>query len=241
MSNYDQITDKFEAMHLKEDLIRGVFASGFNCPSAVQQRAIMPIIEGKDVIAQVQSNTGETAAFAISCLQMIDIETRQCQAIILASTRELALLTLNVMKGLSRFMEGLETCACVGGAKIQDSVAALKAGCHIVVGTPGRVQNMLQSKALKTDNLKLIVLDDADELFSLGYNDQIHGILQLLPQPTQVVLSSATMPQDVLDITTKFMRDPVSILVKEPTLEGMKQFYVSLPAHKEILHHSYRS
>ncbi|KJR85801.1 translation initiation factor 4A [Sporothrix schenckii 1099-18] len=207
-SNYDETVDSFDDMNLKADLLRGVYAYGFERPSAIQQRAIMPVIKGHDVIAQAQSGTGKTATFSISVLQKIDPNIKQCQALILAPTCH----------------------ACIGGTSVRDDMKALQDGPQVVVGTPGRVHDMIQRRFLKTDAMKMFVLDEADEMLSRGFTEQIYDIFQLLPQSTQVVLLSATMPQDVLEVTTKFMRDPVRILVKkdELTLEGIKQFYIAV-------------
>ncbi|KAF2682676.1 P-loop containing nucleoside triphosphate hydrolase protein [Lentithecium fluviatile CBS 122367] len=124
----------------------------------------------------------------------------------------------------------IECHACIGGTSVRDDMKALQDGPQVVVGTPGRVQDMIQRRVLKTDHMKMFVLDEADEMLSRGFTEQIYDIFQLLPQSTQVVLLSATMPQDVLEVTTKFMRDPVRILVKkdELTLEGIKQFYIAV-------------
>lgn len=154
---------------------------------------------------------------------------KACQALILAPTRELAQQIQKVVVAIGDFM-GIECHACIGGTNVRDDMKALQDGPQIVVGTPGRVQDMIQRRVLKTDNMKMFILDEADEMLSRGFTEQIYDIFQLLPQSTQVVLLSATMPQDVLEVTTKFMRDPVRILVKkqELTLEGIKQFYIAV-------------
>ncbi|KAM5514717.1 ATP-dependent RNA helicase eIF4A (DEAD/DEAH box helicase) [Fusarium oxysporum f. sp. phaseoli] len=229
-SNYDETVDSFDDMNLKSELLRGVYAYGFERPSAIQQRAIMPVIKGHDVIAQAQSGTGKTATFSISVLQKIDTNVKQCQALILAPTRELAQQIQKVVVAIGDFMQ-IECHACIGGTSVREDMKALQDGPQVVVGTPGRVQDMIQRRFLKTDSMKMFVLDEADEMLSQrGFTEQIYDIFQLLPQSTQVVLLSATMPQDVLEVTTKFMRDPVRILVKkdELTLEGIKQFYIAV-------------
>ncbi|KAF7193943.1 ATP-dependent RNA helicase eIF4A [Pseudocercospora fuligena] len=228
-SNYDETTDSFDAMNLKSELLRGVYAYGFERPSAIQQRAIMPVIKGNDVIAQAQSGTGKTATFSISVLQKIDPNIKACQALILAPTRELAQQIQKVVVAIGDFMQ-IECHACIGGTSVRDDMKALQDGPQVVVGTPGRVHDMIQRRVLRTDSMKMFVLDEADEMLSRGFTEQIYDIFQLLPQSTQVVLLSATMPQDVLEVTTKFMRDPVRILVKkdELTLEGIKQFYIAV-------------
>ncbi|KAK7522872.1 P-loop containing nucleoside triphosphate hydrolase protein [Phyllosticta citriasiana] len=228
-SNYDETTDSFDSMNLKAELLRGVYAYGFERPSAIQQRAIVPVIKGHDVIAQAQSGTGKTATFSISVLQKLDANLKECQALILAPTRELAQQIQKVVVAIGDFMN-IDCHACIGGTSVREDMKALQSGVQVVVGTPGRVQDMIQRRVLRTDSMKMFVLDEADEMLSRGFTEQIYDIFQLLPQSTQVVLLSATMPQDVLEVTTKFMRDPVRILVKkaELTLEGIKQFYIAV-------------
>ncbi|KAI0723799.1 DEAD-domain-containing protein [Cerioporus squamosus] len=227
-SNWDQIVDNFDNMELKPELLRGIYAYGFERPSAIQQRAIVPVIKGHDVIAQAQSGTGKTATFSISILQKLDPNVKGTQALILAPTRELAQQIQKVVVALGDYMN-IECHACVGGTNVREDMAKLQEGVQIVVGTPGRVFDMINRRALRTDTIKIFCLDEADEMLSRGFKDQIYEVFQLLPQDTQVVLLSATMPADVLEVTKKFMRDPVRILVKrdELTLEGIKQFYIA--------------
>lgn len=229
VTNYDEVVDSFDALNLKENLLRGIFGYGFEQPSSIQQRAILPVVKGHDVLAQSQSGTGKTATFAISVLQNIDTSIKQTQALILAPTRELALQIQKVVLALGDFLK-VQCHACIGGTNLQDDMIALKEGVHVVVGTPGRVNDVILRRNLRTDHIKMFVLDEADEMLSRGFKAQIYDIFQLLPTNIQVVLLSATMPASVLDVTTKFMRDPVRILVKkdELTLEGIRQFYVSV-------------
>lgn len=206
-----------------------LFLSSFERPSSIQQRAILPVVKGHDVIAQAQSGTGKTATFSISALQKLDLANPQCQALILAPTRELAQQIQKVVIALGDFMK--VTChACIGGTNVRDDMKILGDGAQVVVGTPGRVFDMINRGALKTDHMKMFILDEADEMLSRGFKDQIYDVFQRLPPSTQVVLLSATMPTEVMEVTTKFMRDPIRILVKkdELTLEGIKQFYVAV-------------
>merc|ERR1711933_257768 len=137
-SNYDKVTDNFDDMSLREDLLRGIYAYGFEKPSAIQQRAILPCIDGKDVIAQAQSGTGKTATFSIAILQQIDISLNSTQALVLAPTRELAQQIQKVVLALGDYL-GAHCHACIGGTLVRDDIAKLSQGCHVVVGTPGRV------------------------------------------------------------------------------------------------------
>jgi translation initiation factor 4A len=228
-SNWDEIVDNFDNMNLSPELLRGIYAYGFERPSTIQQRAILPVIKGHDVIAQAQSGTGKTATFSISALQKLDLSNPQCQALILAPTRELAQQIQKVVIALGDFMK-VQCHACIGGTNVREDMKILEAGAQVVVGTPGRVFDMINRGALKTDHMKMFILDEADEMLSRGFKDQIYDVFQRLPPSTQVVLLSATMPAEVMEVTTKFMRDPIRILVKkdELTLEGIKQFYVAV-------------
>ncbi|KLO19870.1 ATP-dependent RNA helicase FAL1 [Schizopora paradoxa] len=219
----------FDEFGLKEDLLRGIYAYNFEKPSAIQQRAILPIVNGRDVIAQAQSGTGKTATFSIASLQSTDITLRETQVIILAPTRELATQTQSVILALGDYMN-VQCHACIGGTSIGEDIRKLEHGQHIVSGTPGRVFDMIRRRAMRTRNVKMLILDEADELLNQGFKNQIYDIYRYLPPATQVVILSATLPYDVLEMTTKFMTDPVRILVKrdELTLEGIKQFFVAV-------------
>ncbi|XP_042911685.1 eukaryotic initiation factor 4A-I isoform X2 [Parasteatoda tepidariorum] len=228
-SNWEYVVDNFDDMNLREELLRGIYAYGFEKPSAIQQRAIIPCIKGLDVIAQAQSGTGKTATFSIAILQKIDTSLRECQALILAPTRELAQQIQKVVIALGDYMNA-QCHACIGGTNVREDIRKLEMGVHVVVGTPGRVFDMISRKALRTDHIKIFVLDEADEMLSRGFKDQIYDVFTTLNSSIQVILLSATMPVDVLEVTKKFMREPVRILVKkeELTLEGIKQFYISV-------------
>jgi translation initiation factor 4A len=177
----------------------------------------------------VSTTQGKTATFAIGTLAKLDPKLRECQSLILAPTRELAQQIHKVVIALSDYMD-LQVHVCVGGTAVRDDIRTLQGGVHIVVGTPGRVYDMINRRALRLDSIRQFFLDEADEMLSRGFKDQIYDIFKFLPESVQVCLFSATMPLDVLEVTQKFMRDPVRILVKkdELTLEGIKQFYVSV-------------
>ncbi|XP_043275766.1 eukaryotic initiation factor 4A-I [Venturia canescens] len=226
-STWEEVVDNFDDMNLKEELLRGIYAYGFEKPSAIQQRAILPCVKGLDVIAQAQSGTGKTATFSISILQQIDTTVHECQALILAPTRELAQQIQKVVIALGDFMNA-QCHACIGGTNVREDMRKLELGVHVVVGTPGRVYDMISRRALRTNFIKLFVLDEADEMLSRGFKDQIQDVFKLLPNEVQVILLSATMPNDVLEVSKLFMRSPITILVKkeELTLEGIKQFFI---------------
>ncbi|KAJ6700917.1 RNA HELICASE [Salix koriyanagi] len=226
---YEEVFETFDSMGLQENLLRGIYAYGFEKPSAIQQRGIVPFCKGLDVIQQAQSGTGKTATFCSGILQQLDYGLVQCQALVLAPTRELAQQIEKVMRALGDYL-GVKVHACVGGTSVREDQRILQAGVHVVVGTPGRVFDMLRRQSLRPDYIKMFVLDEADEMLSRGFKDQIYDIFQLLPSKVQVGVFSATMPPEALEITRKFMNKPVRILVKrdELTLEGIKQFYVNV-------------
>ncbi|AGO12809.1 AaceriACR253Cp [[Ashbya] aceris (nom. inval.)] len=232
-TNYDKIVHKFDELKLKEVLLRGIYGYGFVDPSAIQQRAILPIIEGHDVLAQAQSGTGKTGTFSIAALQRIDESIKAPQALILAPTRELALQIQKVVMALALHMD-VKVHSCIGGTDPREDAEALRAGAQIVVGTPGRVFDMIERRNLKTDHIKMFILDEADEMLSSGFKEQIYKIFTMLPPTTQVVLLSATMPKEVLDVTDKFMNKPVRILVKKDalTLEGIQQYYINVESEE---------
>lgn len=214
---------------MRDDLLRGIYAFGFEKPSAVQQRAIVPIIGGRDVIAQSQSGTGKTATLSIASLHILDTKVRECQVLILSPTRELAQQIEKTAKTLGDYMNVVTHC-CIGGKSIGEDIRKLDNGVHLVSGTPGRVFDMIKRRNLRTRSIKMFILDEADEMLSQGFKEQIYDVYRYLPPATQVVLTSATLPNEVLEMTTKFMTDPVRILVKrdELTLEGIKQFFVAV-------------
>lgn len=214
---------------MREDLQRGIYAYGFEKPSAIQQRAIIPIIKGRDVIAQAQSGTGKTATFSISCLQLIDTNLRDPQALVLSPTRELAQQIQKVLLAMGDYMS-VQCHACIGGTNLGEDIRKLDYGQHVISGTPGRVFDMIKRRSLRTRSIKLLVLDEADEMLNKGFKEQIYDVYRYLPPAIQVVLLSATLPHEILEMTNKFMTEPIRIIVKrdELTLEGLKQFFVAV-------------
>lgn len=230
-STWDEVHETFDDMNLTTKLVRGIYGYGFEKPSSIQQRAIVPCIKGHDVIAQAQSGTGKTATFAISILQSIDTNDKNVQALVLAPTRELANQIIKVITALGDYMD-VACYACIGGTNVRAEIKSLKEnGYQVIIGTPGRVLDMIANRrAIDTSKIKMFVLDEADEMLSKGFKDGIYDIFRELPGNIQVVLLSATMPDEVLEVTKRFMRNPVTILVKrdELTLEGIRQFFVDV-------------
>eukprot|EP01103_Thecamoeba_quadrilineata_P015284 TRINITY_DN4780_c0_g1_i1.p1 TRINITY_DN4780_c0_g1~~TRINITY_DN4780_c0_g1_i1.p1 ORF type:complete len:370 (+),score=58.69 TRINITY_DN4780_c0_g1_i1:145-1254(+) len=216
-------------MDLKEELLRGIYAYGYEKPTLIQQKAIVPLARKHDIIVESQPGTGKTATFTIGVLQQIDVNLLKCQALIICPTRELAMATYKVVENIGEHLKIIGH-ACVGGLRVRDHHRIRERDVHVVVGTPGRVYDMLVRKHFCPDHIKVFILDEADEVFSRGYKDLIHDILTLIPSQIQVGMLSATMPPDALEFVEKFMNYPVQIIVKknELTLDGIKQFYINV-------------
>ena len=219
----------FDELNISENLLRGVYGYGFEKPSMIQHKSIPVLSSGKDVIAQAQSGTGKTGAFSIGSLCNVDPSLKHTQVIVLSPTRELAEQTFQVMKELASYTE-ITFCKVVGGTRVSDCISDLRKDPHVLVGTPGRILDMLYKKHLFTDKLKTVIIDEADEMLSQGFQDMIHNIFQCIPRETQVGLFSATFPDELMEITDKFMDSPQRILVKKEqlTLEGISQFYINV-------------
>jgi len=229
MTTNIEIYESFEDMDLKETILRGVFAYGYEKPSMIQQKAIVPFISGRDIIAQAQSGTGKTATFSISLLQRLNENDDSMQAIILSHTRELALQIHTVITNISKFLN-IKINLSVGGTQIRDNIEELNQNPQIIIGTPGRILDMLNKNYIKRNSIKMLILDEADELLSRIFVNQIYDIFRSLSNDIQVGLYSATMTPDFFKLANQFMRDPIKILVKndELTLEGIKQYYIDL-------------
>lgn len=217
-------------LNLKEELLRGIYSYGFEIPSPIQKKGILPIISKKDVIAQSQSGTGKTGAFTISTLQIINENLNETQAMIISPTRELSIQIHKVITSIGEFMDKLTCNLLIGGQSMEEDIKILEKRPHVIVGTPGRIHDLIRRKKINTKTVKLLVLDEADEMLSVGFKEQVYNIFQYLNHEIQVVLFSATLPNEIQSLTDKFMRDPVKILVKTEsiTLEGIMQYFVAL-------------
>ena len=217
-------------LELKRNLLRGIYGIGFENPSPIQKKAIIPMTEKNDIIAQAQSGTGKTGAFSIATLQIIDETLDKTQAIIMSPTRELSKQIHGVLSMLSSQMN-IKLQLLIGGTSTDEDKEKLKNNNpHIIIGCPGRIYDMLRRKHIDTEKLNLLVLDEADEMLSSGFKEQIYNIFQYLNNEVQVALFSATIPNDLYSLTNQFMRDPIKILVKQEklTLQGIKQFYINV-------------
>lgn len=221
--------DNFDDMKLKKKVLRGIYAYGFEKPSMIQSKAIPVVISGRDIIGQAQSGMGKTGTFVIGMLQRIDCKKPELQAIIMAPTRELADQIDRVTRAIGDYYK-VKTCLCVGGTSTHENIKKLRSGVHVVIGTPGRIQHMAESKALVGKHVKMFILDEADQMLSTDFKFQVRDIVDIIPKDCQICIFSATLANEVLDITKKFMNNPVKILVKREmlTLDGIKQFFIAL-------------
>jgi translation initiation factor 4A len=226
---------------IRANILRGIYAFGFEKPSPIQKKGIIPMIkknnEGKrrDIIAQAQSGTGKTGCFSVGVLSIVDPDKNWTQALILAPTHELASQIKNVVADIGRF-DKINVQLLVGGTSVDADREKLDNNPpHIVVGTPGRVHDMIRRRYLKTEKMEIIVMDEADEMLSHGFKDQIYKIFQYMPGSIQIALFSATMPQECHDLTEKFMENPNKILVKaeQLTLQGIAQYFVRLDGDEQ--------
>jgi len=220
----------FDDMSLNDQILRGIYAHGFERPSEIQKRGIVPIKEGHDLIAQAQSGTGKTGTFCIGSLSRVDPAVAKPQVIVLVPTRELAQQIEKVAQALGSYL-GIKVYSATGGTPIRDDLRALEKGVHFVVGTPGRIYDLMTRGVLNRQNIRVLVLDEADQMLENRFKEQIVCILELgFPATTQVALFSATMPDEVVDVAKKLLRNPVSILIppEEVTLDGITQYYVPL-------------
>ena len=226
----DNIETWDDIKYLKENLLRGIFTLGFENPSPIQKIGINPFLTKKDLIAQAQSGTGKTGCFTVSTLQLVDENINKTQAIILLPTRELASQVFNVFKTMSSFMM-VDIKLLIGGTNLKDDLNYLeKKRPHIIIGCPGRILDLMYKNYIDSSNINIVVIDEADEMFSYGFKDQIYNLLSKLEKNIQIALFSATMPEELHTLIESFMKEPTKILVKADmlTLEGIAQYYIAL-------------
>lgn len=231
LENYYDEINNWDDLDINKDLLRGIYAYGFEKPSPIQKKAIKPIMERRDLIAQAQSGTGKTGTFSIGALSLVDINYKTTQVLILSPTRELSKQTANVITSIGAMMTGLTIQTIVGGTSINEDSHTLKNNTpHVITGCPGRIYDMIRRGHIHSKTIKLVILDEADEMLSSGFKEQVYNIFQYFSNDIQVALFSATLPDYIYNITNKFMRNPVKISVKteQLTLEGISQYYVAI-------------
>jgi superfamily II DNA/RNA helicase len=231
-----KIFTSWDELDLNPDLLRGIYSYGFEKLSPIQSKAIDPIRQGRDVIAQAQSGTGKTGSFTVGALSRINVSENSNQVLIMAPTHELAQQITSVIKSISTMMTGVRIKTIIGGSSIDEDVTEMReTPPHIIVGCPGRVYDMIRRRHINANKLKLVILDEADEMLSSGFKEQIYNVFQYLNKNVQIALFSATLPNNIFQITNKFMRNPIKICVKAEslTLEGIKQYYVAVDDDRE--------
>ena len=220
-----------ERINIKENLLRGIYSIGFETPSPIQKKALLPCLSGKDIIAQAQSGTGKTGAFSISALQRIDDDNDNVQVVIMSPTRELSYQIHKVISSIGSMMDKLKVKLLIGGSSIENDIKELEQNKYqIIVGCPGRIHDMIRRKKINAKNIKMMVLDEADEMLSQGFKEQVYNIFQFLNFNVQICLFSATLPKEIEQLTEKFMKQPQKILVQNDqlTLEGIRQYYIAV-------------
>jgi translation initiation factor 4A len=224
------IYETFDEMDLPEKLLRGIYSVGFEKPSAIQTKAIVPMKSGRDILAQAQSGTGKTGTFTIGALSRMDPTIKRAQALVLVPTRELAQQIESVVTLLGKHLE-ITAYAATGGTPLRDDIRAIEKGAQFVVGTPGRIYDLMNRRVLNRDMIRILIMDEADQMLEDRFKEQIMCILQLgFPKETQVALFSATMPTEVVEVANQLLQNPIRILIppEAVTLDGIKQFYVAI-------------
>ena len=222
---------QFQEFNLSSQVLKAVKEMGFEEATPIQARAIPSIMDGRDIIGQAQTGTGKTCAFAIPAIEMLDEDDHEnIQVLVLCPTRELAIQTAEEFNSVSKYKEGVKVLAVYGGQSIDRQIIALKRRPQIIIGTPGRIIDHMRRATLKLGSLKMLVLDEADEMLSMGFQEDLDTILQKTPDDKQTVLFSATMSGNILGITKKYLKDPehIKVLHKELTLPGTDQYYIEV-------------
>jgi superfamily II DNA/RNA helicase len=219
----------FDQLGIKDNLLRGVYAYGFEKPSIIQHKSIPFLMAGTDVIAQAQSGTGKTGAFSIGSLNNVDEELKETQIIILSPTRELADQTFKVITEISSYTK-ITSCKVIGGTRVNDCISDLRKIPQVIVGTPGRILDMLSKQQIFTQHVKTLIMDEADEMLSQGFQEMVYQIFNYIPKTSQVGLFSATFPEELIELSNQFMNKPQQILVNKEslTLEGISQYYINV-------------
>ena len=220
----------FKDLHLSKEMYHAIADMGFEEPTTIQNRSIPHLLDGKDVIGQAQTGTGKTAAFGIATLERVDPKNKGLQAVILCPTRELAIQVSEELKNLSKYKKGIRILPVYGGQPIGRQIKALKAGVQIVIGTPGRIMDHLDRRTLKVGSVKIIILDEADEMLDMGFRDDIETIVKKIPKQRQTILFSATMPKPILKLTKRYQNNPqlIKLVHKEMTVPDVEQFFVEV-------------
>jgi ATP-dependent RNA helicase DeaD len=233
MSNMTDVN--FAQLSLAPELLRALSEAGYEQPSPIQAECIPPLLEGRDLLGQAQTGTGKTAAFSLPLLQHLDMNDKRVQALILAPTRELAGQVCESIKSYGKYLKGLKVLPIYGGAGFREQLQGLKQGVQVVVGTPGRILDHLQRGTLKLGDLKMLVLDEADEMLRMGFIEDVETILAETPAERRVALFSATMPREIRRVADSYLKDPVTVKIaaKTATADNISQEYYFVPGPRK--------
>lgn len=218
----------FEALGVSPPILSALSSLGYEMPTPVQQQAYQALLDGKDLLAQAQTGTGKTGAFAIPLLDRMDVSVKQVQVLVIAPTRELAIQVAEAFQSYSKSLKGFHVAPIYGGQDYQVQLRALKRGAQVIVGTPGRVMDHIRRGSLVLDGLMSLVLDEADEMLKMGFKEDVEWILEQIPQQHQTALFSATMPPAIQNITRRYLKDPAKIQIKptETTVDAIEQYFI---------------
>jgi len=224
---------RFEDINLSEEVQRGIKDMGFEEMSPIQSQAIPVILEGRDIIGQAQTGTGKTAAFGIPIVEKCNPEEKHVQALVLCPTRELSIQVAEEIARLGKYKKGITVLPIYGGQPIDRQIKALKKGVNIVIGTPGRVLDHIRRKTLKLDKVAMMVLDEADEMFDMGFRDDIALVMDELKEDRQTIFFSATMPDEIIKFAKRYQTEPeiIKVVHKELTVPKVEQAYFELKEH----------
>ena len=227
---------KFKELNLSDEMQRGIDDMGFEEATPIQAQSIPLIFNGSDIIGQAQTGTGKTCAFGIPAVDMLDLEAENIQVLVLCPTRELAIQSSEELKSISKYKNGIRILPVYGGQPIDRQIRALKNRPQIIIGTPGRVMDHMRRRTLKLANLKMVVLDEADEMLNMGFREDIDTILKDAPEERQTILFSATMPKEILDLTKQYQKDPIYVKIshKALTVPSIAQYYLMVSGASKL-------
>ena len=220
----------FEQFGLSEDLLKAINEVGYEAPSPIQRKTIPLLLAGKDVVGQAQTGTGKTAAFALPMLQNLDVKSKDVQALVLTPTRELAIQVAEAFHTYAKYLGRVRALPIYGGQSISQQIRHLQTGVQVVVGTPGRIMDHMRRETLDLSHLKIVALDEADEMLRMGFIEDIEWILSHTPAERQTALFSATMPREIRRIAERYLNEPENIEIERKTLTvpTVKQFYINV-------------
>ncbi len=224
---------KFEEINLSDEIKKAVSDMGFEEMTPIQSKAIPKLLQGMDIIGQAQTGTGKTATFGIPIVERIKEKDRSLQAMVLCPTRELSIQVAEEIKRLAKYKKDIFVLPIYGGQPINRQIKALKKGVQIVVGTPGRIIDHIRRKTLKLENINMLILDEADEMFDMGFRDDIELIISKLPENRQTIFFSATMPKEIVNFAKSYQNKPeiIRVVPKELTAPRVEQYYLELKEH----------